>query len=144
MIFFWGSKSIGWGLIFLGLVGLLIKGIEKRKANNKKNTWNKIGIGFICFILLIQSILIIVIPNTDAYKVSKDFIINNEDLKSEVGEIKGFGLIPVGEIFIQTDSKGETGNANINLIIKGSKAFKDVTVFVFKDYGKGWEVHGIK
>ena len=142
--FFWESKSIGWGLIFLGLIGLLVSGIEKRKANNKNTIWNKVGIGFICFILLIQTILIIIIPNTDAYKVSKEYIINNEELKSEVGNIKGFGLIPTGGISVQSDSNGETGNANINLVIKGDKAFKCVTVFVFKDYGKDWEVYEIE
>jgi len=142
--FFWESKSIGWGLIFLGLIGLLLTGIEKRKANNKKTIWNKVGIGFICFILLIQTILLLVIPNTDAYNVSKEYIMHNEYLKSEVGNITGFGLIPTGGISVQTDSNGETGNATINLIIKGDKAFKSVTVLVFKDYGKDWEVYGIE
>jgi len=88
--------------------------------------------------------LIIVIPNTDAYDVSKEFIMNNEELISEVGTIEGFGFIPTGGISVQTDSNGETGNANINLIIKGEKAFKRVTVFVFKDYGKNWEVYEIE
>lgn len=142
--FFWESKSIGWGLILLGLIGLLISGINKRKTNNKETIGNKIGIGFICFILLIQIILIIIISNTDAYKVSTDFIMQNKALKSEVGEIKGFGLIPTGGISLQTDSNGETGNANINLIIKGDKAYKSVTIFVSMDYGKDWEVYGIE
>jgi hypothetical protein len=142
--FFWESISVGWGLIFLGIIGLLLSGINKRKANNRKTLWNKIGIGFICFIILIQTILIIVIPNTDAYSVSKKFIMNSEELKLEVGNIKGFGLIPTGGVSFQTDSNGETGSANINLIIKGDRAFKSVTVFVFKDYGKDWEVYGIE
>ncbi len=142
--FFWESKSIGWGLILPGLLGLLLSGIEKRKTNKKKTIWNKIGIGFICFILLIQTVLMIVIPNTDAYSISKEFVRNNEEIKAEVGKVNGFGLIPTGGISVRTDSNGETGNSNINLIIKGDKAFKSVTVFVFKDYGKDWEVYGIE
>ena len=142
--FFWESKSIGWGLILLGLIGLLINGITKRKINNKKTIQNKIGIGFMCFFFLIQVILIIVMLNTEAYKVSKDFIINNEELRSEVGEIQGFGLFPTGGVSIQTDSNGETGSANLNLIIKGDRAYKSVTVIVFKDYGKDWKVYRIE
>ena len=142
--FFWESESIGWFLIFLRLIGLLIRGINKRKLNNKKTIWNKIGIGFICFILVIQTILITVIPTTEAYEVSKDFIMSNEELRHEVGEIKGFGLIPTGGISVQSDSNGETENASINLIIKGDKAFKSVAVFVFKDYGKDWEVYEVE
>ncbi|CAL2103484.1 conserved membrane protein of unknown function [Tenacibaculum sp. 190130A14a] len=141
---FWESKSVGWVLILLGLISVLLDGIKKRKALNKKTIWNKIGIGFICFTLLIQTILIIIIPNTDAFKVSKEFILNDKELASEVGTIKGFGLIPTGGISVQTNSNGKTGNANINLIIKGEKAYKSVTVFVFKDYEKDWEVYGIE
>lgn len=142
--FFWESVSFGWVLIFLGLIGLLATEIEKRKDKNKKTIWNKIGIGFICFTLLIQTFLIIVIPNSDAYIVSKEFILNNKDLKSEVGNINGFGLLPTGGISVQSDSNGEIGNATINVIIKGDKAYKSVTVFVFKDYKKGWEVYRIE
>lgn len=142
--FFWESKSVGYVLISLGLVGLLISGIEKRKANSKKTILNKIGIGIISFMLFIQAIIIVVIPKTDAYNVSKNFIINSNELTSEVGKINGFGLFPVGGISIQKDSKGEKGNATINLIIKGEKAYKSVTVLVHKDYGQDWEVYGIE
>jgi len=141
--FFWESKSFGWGLILIGGIGILKSNIKKRKESNKKIIWNKIGIGIICFILLTQTVLIIIIPNTDAYEVSKEYILNNTELKSEVGKIEGFGLIPTGGISVQSDSKGEIGNANINLIIKGEKAFKCVTVFTHKDYGKDWEVYRI-
>lgn len=142
--FLWESKSIGWGLTLVGLIGLLVNGIDKRQKANKKTIWNKIGIGIISFILLIQLILIAIIPNTDAYKDAKEFIINDEEIKSELGEIKGFGLIPTGGISIQSDSKGETGNADINLIIKGNKSFKSVKVFVFTDYGKDWQIVGME
>lgn len=142
--FFWEAQAVGWGFIFLGLIGLLAHGIKKKKASKQNSIWYKIGIGVISFILLIQATLLIVIPNTDAFEASKQFIVNNEEMKLEVGEIQGFGFMPSGAISVQSDSDGETGNANINLIVKGEKAFKSVTVFVFKDYGKDWEVYGIE
>jgi len=142
--FFWESQSIGWFLILLGLIGVLLRGIQKRKAKYQKTVWNKIGVGIISFILLIQAILVVLIPNSDAYQTSKEFILKNKELKALVGDIQGFGLIPLGGISIKSDSNGNSGNATINLIIKGSKAYKSVTVYVFKEYNKDWEVYGIE
>lgn len=142
--FFWESTSIGWFILCLGIIGILASGIKRRKTENKKTIWNKIGIGFICFILLVQTILIIIIPNTDAYRISKEFIKNNEELKLSLGNINEFGLVPTGGISVRTDSKGKTGNANISLIVKGDKAYKKVTVLVYKNYGKDWEVYKIE
>ncbi|CAM1368525.1 hypothetical protein TPENAI_60452 [Tenacibaculum litopenaei] len=61
-----------------------------------------------------------------------------------LGNINEFGLIPTGGISVKTDSKGKTRNANINLVVKGDKAYKKFTVLVYKDYGEDWKVYEIK
>ncbi|MGK0314518.1 MAG: hypothetical protein ACI86M_000737 [Saprospiraceae bacterium] len=63
------------------------------------------------------------ILNSEVYEVSKDVRMKNEELKTEVGEIRGFRMIPTGGISVQTDLNGETGNANINLISKKDPKF---------------------
>ncbi len=138
--FFWESNSIGWYFILFGLIGLLVQGIKKGREEKKNTLLNKIGIGFICLVFLVLLISVIVMPNTDAYKVAKRFLRNNDEIKGEVGKVTGFGLFPTGGFSIQEDSKGEYGEANINLIVKGEKAYKIVSVVVFKDYDKEWEV----
>jgi hypothetical protein len=132
LYFFWESKSIGWAIIFIGLIGLLSDRINTKKEKEKKSILEKVGIGVIAFILLIQTILIAVIPFTDAYSVAKAYIKNNEQLTDEIGTVKGFGLIPTGGIQKTTDSRGTYGSATINLSIKGKKKYKDVTVYVVK------------
>ena len=138
--FFWESTLIGWQFILFGLSALFIFWIKKRKVNNKKTIWLKLGLGYIFFLLLVQTSSLIIIPFTDAYKLAKNTLLNNEVLKSEIGEIKGFGWISTGGVSVQTDSNGKKGNAYVNLILKGDKAYKNVTVFAIKDYGKDWEV----
>ncbi|MCC9138938.1 hypothetical protein ACFSKU_08830 [Pontibacter silvestris] len=142
--FFWEAKTIGWLLFLAGLIGLLVHNMAKRKEAGKKVLWNKIGIGAISFILLVQTSMLVIMPNTKAYQTAKDHLLRSEHIKREVGEIKGFGFTPTGGIAVQNDSNGETGSANVELTIKGDKAFKSVTVHVFKDYGKDWEVVGIE
>lgn len=152
----WYLKSNHSHLLFLGIpihrCGIAFSGrywgpVEpnrKRKAQQKKSLGKKIGIGFFSFMLLIQLVLIIVIPNTDAYQVAKEFAKTQEELKTELGEIKGFGLLPSGGVAVTKDVNGEKGNATITLLLKGDKAYKSVTFFVFKDYGKDWVVYGMK
>lgn len=142
--FFWESKSIGWALFLIGLIGFLSSRISLRKNNNKKNLLEKIGIGVIVFILLVQIILISIIPFTDAFLISKKYIENNKEILEEVGHIEGFGLIPTGAIQKTTDTDGTYGSATINLTIKGQNKFKDVTVYVAKYVDKAdWTVEGI-
>ena len=129
---FWESKSIGWAIIFIGLIGLLSDRIKTKKEKEKKSTFEKIGIGVIVFILLIQTILISVIPFTDAYLVAKKYIKDNQQLTDEIGNVESFGLIPTGGIQKATDSQGTYGSATINLTVKGEKKYKDITVYVVK------------
>jgi hypothetical protein len=145
LYFFWESKSIGWTLLFIGIIGLLLNKIKIKTTENKKSIPEKIGIGLIAFILFIQTILIAVIPFTDAYSIAKISLASDQKLKSEIGNITGFGIIPTGAIQKTTDSNGEYGNATINLTVKGDKKFKDVTINVAK-YADSpeWKVEGVE
>lgn len=145
LYFLWESKSIGWTLLFIGIIGFLSNRVKIKTTEKKKTLLEKIGIGLIIFILLIETILISVIPFTDAYSVSKAYLVNYPNLKTEVGNITGFGLIPTGGIQKTSDSSGEYGSATINLTVKGDKKFKDITIYVVK-YADSpdWKVEGIE
>ncbi len=132
LYFFWESKAIGWALLFIGLIGLLADRIRLREEKDKTAILEKIGIGVIVFILLIQTILISVTPFTDAYSVAKVYIQGNEQLNNEIGSVQGFGVMPMGGVEKTTDSNGTYGSATINLIVKGQRKFRDVTVYVVK------------
>ena len=42
LYFFWESKSIGWAVIFIGLIGLLSDRVRIKKKDKKKSTLEKI------------------------------------------------------------------------------------------------------
>jgi hypothetical protein len=132
LYFFWESKSIGWAILLIGLIGFLSYRVKTKTTEKKKTLLEKIGIGLIIFILLIQMILITTIPFTDPYSVAKKYVINEASFQNELGNINGFSLIPTGGIQKTTDSRGEYGSATINLTIKGDKKFKDITIYVVK------------
>lgn len=145
LYFFWESKSIGWTLLFIGVIGILSNRIKIKSTEKKKTLIAKIGIGIIIFILLAQSILIAVMPFTNAYSVAKIFLINDSTLKTELGEINGIGLISTGSFERIIDPNGEYGIATINLTLKGDKKFKDITIYVVKSpESPEWKVEGIE
>jgi hypothetical protein len=145
LYFFWESKSIGWTLLLIGIIKFLSDRIKLKKADKRKYLLEQIIIGVICFVFLIQAILLTVIPFSDAYTVAKTYLQNNNDIKNEVGAVTGFGLIPTGGIQKSTDSQGESGNAAITLTVKGDKKFKDVIIYLVKSPDTtAWVVNGLE
>ncbi|MFN8776588.1 MAG: hypothetical protein ACK5XV_07465 [Flavobacteriales bacterium] len=143
--FFWESKSIGWAILFTGIISFLAHRIKMKTPEANNTALEKIGIGVIVFVLLIQTILISMIPFTDACSVAKKHIIEGAALHNEIGAIHGFGLIPTGAIQKTINSSGEYGSATINLTVKGDLKFKDITIYVVK-YADSpeWKVEGIE
>jgi len=138
--FFWESKHIGWNLLLISVIGYLSGRIKKKKEQKKNSIGEKIGIGFIIFLFVVESIMFTIIVNTSAYSAIKKFIYNNDQLRSEVGNIKGISIVPVGGIGGSSGEAGETGEGEINLIVKGDKKYKDLTLHVFKEIQTDWQI----
>jgi hypothetical protein len=145
LYFFWESKTIGWTLLCIGIIGFLYDRIKINKTGEKKTLIEKIGIGIIAFSLLVQCMLLAIILFSEAYSAAKLYLIKDTHLKKEIGNIRGFGLIPIGSIEVITDSIGEYGTATINLTVKGDPKFKDVTIYLAKYADRpDWEVQEIE
>jgi hypothetical protein len=145
LYFFWESKSAGWILLIIGILFFLIDRIKIKSAAKKKALGEKIGIGICSFILLILAIFLSVIPFTDAYGVARGYLRANNDIRAEIGNVTGFGLIPTGGIEERTDSNGESGNATINLTVKGDRKYKDITIYLSKSSGSPeWKVEAFE
>ena len=143
--FFWESKSIGWSLLLIAGISYLADRIKIKKLQNNKTLFEKIGIGVTILYLCVQIILLVIFPFTDAYAAATAHLAHNSVLKSEVGNITEFRVIPTGNIQKKINAHGESGSATINLIVKGNKKFKDITIYVVKRVeNPGWTVRKIK
>jgi hypothetical protein len=143
--FFWESQSIGFELLLIAILGFLVNRIQVKKSQNKEIISEKIGIGLLCFVLMVQIIVISIIPRTDAYAEAKIFLANDAELKTEIGNIYGFTLIPRGSIQATSTSKGTHSNSVIYLTAKGDKKFKDIVLYLEKsDKDSLWKVQDIE
>lgn len=142
--FFWESRSIGWALVFIGLAVSLIVRIKNNKPLRRRSIPEKIGIGIIAFILLAQVLLLLIFPNTDAYKQAITFLLKNESLRNEIGIIKGYSLVPLGQITLTEAKEEKMGSATLNFILKGEKKYRQVKVYLEKEAGTKWEIRQIE
>ena len=140
LYFFWESKPIGFVLLILTVLIILRIDITTRKSKKLKNIVSQIGFWFISLLLFIKLLMLVIIPNSDAYSATRDYLENNSEITTEYGEIIGLTILPSGSLETQTDSHGTNGFASINLILKGTSKFKEITVYVNKTASKNWEV----
>ena len=138
--FFWESSFLGWSILFIGLLLWLFRAVKTKKAAGKKRLWEILGIALLLLILVVQLVVTIVFPRTDAYAAAVAYIRKNDSLKKELGTIKGFGFTESGSMAVSSTDTSEAGNAEFHLIVKGEKKYKDIIIYLDKDWNTPWKV----
>ena len=76
------------------------------------------------------------VGNSQAAEIARNFLRNNEKLKSEVGEVKAFGSLVTGSVNIDDDN----GQATINLKVVGARETVNASVKMIFVHGQSWRV----
>lgn len=142
--FFWDSKTIGWIVLLIALVSYLFDLRRSRRRRGKKTIWVKIGICFFLFGLMLLPFVFFELKTSDAYQSAVEYLSSDLTTKSELGNIKGFGLVPTGSVQTITINGAQSGEAYFDLIVKGDKKYKDVTVYLTKTPDLFWTVTSVR
>ena len=78
------------------------------------------------------------IGNSQAAAKARDFLRNNEKLKTDIGEVKDFGSIVSGNVRVVDNS----GEATVNLKVIGERQTVDASVNLIYTNGSAWRVSG--
>jgi len=84
----------------------------------------------------IVGIAIYTVGNSQAADTSRNFLRNNEKLKSDIGEVKDFGSIVTGSVDVNNDN----GQATINIKVIGSRDTVNASVNLLFIHGQDWRV----
>jgi hypothetical protein len=97
-----------------------------------------IGLGLIVAIFVggIIGIALFSVGRSEAAETAKTFLRNDERLKQDIGEIKDFGSFVTGNVNIDNGS----GNATINLKVKGERKTVNASVDLMYRSGGQWRV----
>jgi len=92
-----------------------------------------VGIAFFTFIVLFAGSAM---KNSDAYKVAITEIEKNEEILSETGGIKGYGMMPTGNVNISNGN----GQAQLEIKVLGNKMDLNVGVYLIKEPHGEWKL----
>jgi len=138
--FFWESTDLGIILI-AGSIGviLIVEFLIKIKilSSYYRSGWRTFfHIIFIILVIGIESLFYL----SNSLEAAKNEIKVNSEIKEEVGDILGFGWITAGSNSTGTNSEGKYVFATYEILVKGTKAYKYVTVDVGRINNEPWEI----
>lgn len=142
--FFWDSKTIGWIVLVIALLSYWIDLRKTRKRQSKKIVWVTIGICILIFGLIILPVVVFMLKTSDAYEAATEYLKSDPKTKNEIGDVRGFGLIPTGSVQTTTFNGVESGRATFELIVRGDKKYIDVTIDLEKAPNSFWAVTNLK
>lgn len=142
--FFWDSKTFGVIILIIALLSYWMDLRKIRRRRGKKVIWVTIGICFIVFGLVISPYVIFKLKNSDAYRAAIEYLKISPEIKNDIGEVKGFGLIPTGSAQTTTINGLTSGGATFEIIVQGEKKYKDVTINLKKTPDTSWTVIDVK
>ncbi len=126
--FFWDSKHFGWILVAAGLMGFLIDLRQSRVAQKKNIFWVRVGVAIIVIAFGIAGSGVLMLKTSGFYQTSLESIKTNGDIKNEIGEIRGFGVIPSDINFLDILRWTPVGNASFVVTVRGKSVYRDVRV----------------
>ena len=141
---FWESKSIGYGLLLIAIAKFLINDINARGKKKMHRIIFYLVLGIICLLIFAKILMALIIPNSEAFNSMTKILKNDNELKAEVGKKISFSYLPSGSLESQTNEFGTTGNANLNIIIKGNNKYLEKNVILKKESKEEWKIISIE
>ncbi|RIH66674.1 RDD family protein [Mariniphaga sediminis] len=92
-----------------------------------------VGITFFTFIILFVGVTM---KSSEAYKVAIIEIEQNQEILSETGGIKGYGIMPTGNISIT----GGNGQAQLGIKVLGNEKDLKIRVYLTKESNEKWKL----
>ena len=95
-----------------------------------------LGFLVICFVGVIVGVALYSVGNSEAAARAKDFLRNNEKLKTDIGDVRDFGSIITGS----DNFNNERGQATLQLKVIGTRKTVNATVDLVLVQGSAWRV----
>ena len=95
-----------------------------------------LGFLVVCFVGVIVGVALYSVGNSEAAATAKDFLRNNEKLKTDIGAVNDFGSIVTGSVNLHNGS----GQATLNMKVIGERKTVNATVELVLVKGSTWRV----
>jgi uncharacterized RDD family membrane protein YckC len=136
----------------LGFIEFLVLAVNKNKQRlgdklaktvvvktKEMSVWKKIVVILSAIILSVAIMfvsIVVMFKSSEAYKVSEDYLLQDEVINRKAGGIEGFGLFPSGSI----QTSNGYGEALLTIKVKGKEKDLYVDVYLTKEPRDEWYV----
>lgn len=115
-------------MIAIALMGFLIDQRKARVAQKKNIFFVRIGIAIIVIAFAIVGSAVVMIKVSNSYKDALDLIKKGGAVKSEIGEVRGFGLFPVGPKMLNLVYGRSGGPSKLYVTVRGEHGHRDIEI----------------
>ncbi len=112
---------------------IVVKNLNKPTKLPRVLTLAGVGIAFFTFTFLFAGAAM---KNSDAYKVAINEIERNQEILTETGGIKGYGMMPTGNVNISNGN----GQARLEIKVLGNEKNISVNVHLTKEPNGAWKL----
>jgi len=140
---FWDSKYFGWLGVISGLLLFLID-VRMARVRQKQNIFFvRIMVAVIVIFLALEGSAIVWLKTSNAYDEATGSIRSNQEIKDELGDVRGFSIIPgISIIDILNAPSSET--LTFVITVRGERAYKEMEITIGRNGPVEWGVSSIK
>ena len=141
--FFWDSKYFGWIAILSGLLSLLID-IRITRVRQKQNIFFvRVFVAAIVIFVAVEASAVVWLKTSTAYDSLIESINTDEAMKAEIGNIRGYSLIP-GVNILDIIAAAGSESFTFRITVRGQRAYKELEVTIERITPLEWRVSSMK
>lgn len=141
--FFWDSKYVGW-LGVLSAVLLFLIDIRMARIRQRQNIFLvRVVVAIIVIFLALEGSVIVWLKTSTVYDEATELIRSDDMIKTQVGDIRGFSLIP-GINIINIINAPSSETLTFVITIRGNRAYKEMEITIERTTPITWSVTSTK
>lgn len=141
--FFWDSKYVGW-LGVLSAVLLFLIDIRMARIRQRQNIFFvRVVVAIIVIFLALEGSVIVWLKTSTVYDETTELIRSDDMIKTQVGDIRGFSLIP-GINIINIINAPSSETLTFVITIRGNRAYKEMEITIERTTPITWSVTSTK
>ena len=141
--FFWDSKYVGW-LGVLSAVLLFLIDIRMARIRQRQNIFFvRVVVAIIVIFLALEGSVIVWLKTSTVYDEATELIRSDDMIKTQVGDIRGFSLIP-GINIINIINAPSSETLTFVITIRGNRAYKEMEITIERTTPITWSVTSTK
>lgn len=136
---FWDSKYFGWLGVISGILLFLIDVRQARVRQRENIFFVRVMVAIVVIFLALEGSAIVWLKTSTAYDEATELIRSNREIKDEIGDVRGFSIIP-GINIIDIINAPSSETLTFVITVRGERAYKEMEFTIRRTSVMAWSV----